>query len=382
MIKQFSSKFFDIKNTENAIFKYSLKILFQQFLLFSTCLVFILLTVISYTNGNEAYSLIDLPVHVRLARSLFPVFLTWYIFASLWSIKSGFDFIKSNCNLIGWINIFAFIPFFSIYLLFYFLSKIDKETIKYYKILLFEQSEVLKQKYEWGSWRRNLILALFIVVLPVAFFFFFEDTTETEYAKLYLNNLWFSSFNFFTIQTNAMVLIFTTVLLLFPSLKIFKNNNLQISIAVYIFVVGFAWNTILLPTDISSGATSSMSTYDWISTSWFHIVVPITFVITSLILIFKQPYKTSTPFSNIFKLGLVYPLMYLTFVAIVPFTAGISIYGTYTNPNPLLMNASGSYGNPIYFLLIVGFLLVFLVVISILWFLDNKINSKRILQTT
>lgn len=382
MIKQFSSKFFDIKNTENAIFKYSLKILFQQFLLFSTCLVFILLTVISYTNGNEAYSLIDLPVHVRLARSLFPVFLTWYIFASLWSIKSGFDFIKSNCNLIGWINIFAFIPFFSIYLLFYFLSKIDKETIKYYKILLFEQSEVLKQKYEWGSWRRNLILALFIVVLPVAFFFFFEDTTETEYAKLYLNNLWFSSFNFFTIQTNAMVLIFTTVLLLFPSLKIFKNNNLQISIAVYIFVVGFAWNTILLPTDISFGATSSMSTYDWISTSWFHIVVPITFVITSLILIFKQPYKTSTPFSNIFKLGLVYPLMYLTFVAIVPFTAGISIYGTYTNPNPLLMNASGSYGNPIYFLLIVGFLLVFLVVISILWFLDNKINSKRILQTT
>lgn len=377
MNKQIVTNFFNIRNIENVEFKFSLKIIFQQFLLLASFISFVLLVSLSYTSGNENFELNLLPLDVKLARAIFPVFLTWYIFASLWSIKSGLEFLKANSKLIGWINILSFIPIFSIYLLFYFLMKTNKESIKYYKTLLFSKDEILIEKYKWGSWRRNLVLALWIILSPVCFFFFFQEAPDL--INTHLNNLWFSSFNFFTIQTNAMIFIFTTILLFSPSLKIFKNNNLQIAVTIYIFIVGFAWNTILLPTDISSGKTNELTTYDWISTSWYHIVNPLVFVLVSLILIFKQPYKTSTSFTNIFKIGLVYPFMYLVFVAIIPFTAGVSIYGTYTNPNPLLMNGSGSYGNPVYFLLIIGFFFAFLALVWILWFLDNKINSKRIL---
>lgn len=376
MNKQIVSKFFDIRNIEDIEIKFSIKIIFQQFLLLVSFISFILLVVLSYTNGNQDFELEFLPVNVRLARAIFPVFLTWYVFASLWSIKSGLEFLRADCKLIGWLNIFSFIPVFSVYLLFYFLIKANKNSIQHYKTLLFTKDEILAEKYKWGTWRRNLVLALWIILSPVCFFFFFQETTEL--INIHLNNLWFSSFNFFTIQTNAMIFIFTTILLLFPSLKIFKNNNLQITVTTYIFIVGFAWNAILLPTDISSGKVNELTTYDWVSTSWYHIVNPIVFVLVSLILIFKQPFKVATSFINIFKIGLVYPLMYLVFVAIIPFTAGISIYGTFTNPNPLLMNESGSYGNSIYFLLIIGFLFIFLIIIWILWFLDYKINLKKI----
>lgn len=377
MNKQIVSKFFDIRNIEDIEIKFSIKIIFQQFLLLVSFISFILLVVLSYTNGNQDFELKFLPVNVRLARAIFPVFLTWYVFASLWSIKSGLEFLRADCKLIGWLNIFSFIPVFSVYLLFYFLIKANKNSIQHYKTLLFTKDEILAEKYKWGTWRRNLVLALWIILSPVCFFFFFQETTEL--INVHLNNLWFSSFNFFTIQTNAMIFIFTTILLLFPSLKIFKNNNLQITVTTYIFIVGFAWNAILLPTDISSGKVNELTTYDWVSTSWYHIVNPIVFVLVSLILIFKQPFKVATSFINIFKIGLVYPLMYLVFVAIIPFTAGISIYGTFTNPNPLLMNESGSsYGNSIYFLLIIGFLFIFLIIIWILWFLDYRINLKKI----
>ncbi|MEG2245800.1 MAG: DUF1600 domain-containing protein [Malacoplasma sp.] len=379
------SKFFDIKNVDNIEFKFSIKIIFQQFLLASSFIIFVLLLVLSYTNGNQSFTLDNLPVSVRLERALFPVFLTWYLFSSIWSIKTGCDFIKSDRKLIGWFNILSFIPLFSIFLFFYFLSKTNKESLNYYKTLLFQQDDHLKEKYKWGSWRRSLILCLWIVLLPACVFFFYKDGAESIPPD-HTSNLWFSSFNYFTIQTNAMILLFTTILLFFPGLKIFKNNNLQITITVYIFIVGFAWNAILLPSDISSGKVHTMNAYEWVSTSWFHIVNPIVFVVTSLVLIFKQPYKMSTSFSTIFKLAMVYPTMYLIFVAIIPFTAGVSIYGTFTNPNPLLgltnSNGETTFGNSAYFALIIGFDFVFLLLISLIWFLDKKINSKKIDKKT
>lgn len=375
--------FIDIRNVQNIDDKFSFKILFQQIFLILTFSSFISLIIVSYSNGNQNILPNDLGknLSLRLCRALFPVFLTWYIFFSVWSIKTGLDYNESSQKIRGILLYLSFIPINSLVNIFLIAKYINKNNFIYYKELLFTQDNELKEKYKWGSWRRNILLGLFIVLLPVVVFIFFQDSIETNPNSNHYNNIWFYSFNYFTIQTNLMILFFTGISLFFPGLKIFKNNNLQIVVTVYIFIVGAAWNGLLLPSLINTGKFEQIPTYKRVITFWYHLVDPIVFITCSLVLIFKQPFKKQTEFKNIFKLGLIYPLMYLTFVAIVPFTAGVSIYSEFTNVNPNLLillgdkNVPGSYVN---FVIIIGFWFLFLFFIWMIWFIDLKVNKIKI----
>lgn len=372
--------FLNIRKIENIEKRFSIKIVFQQFLLIASFIVFVSLLTVSYTGANASIGIdgLDNNVPLRVMRAMFPVFMTWYIFASIWAIKSGCDLIENSKIWQGVLLILSFIPIIALVNLILFAMKINKEVISYYKDLLFTQDPQLKEYYKWGTWRRYLLLGMLIVILPVAVFVFLPDA---EAARPHNENIWFYSFNYFTIQTNLMILFFTTTSFFFPGLKVFKNNNLQIVVTIYIFIVGAAWNGLLLPDNIRSGKAAALGIAKWVITCWYHILNPIVFITGSMILIFKQPFKKSTSFANIFKLGGVYPLMYLTFVAIVPFTAGVSIYGKFTNVNPSLN--LGTVDNPIWgsyanFAIVIGFWFIFMFFIWLVWFIDKKVNTNKI----
>jgi hypothetical protein len=114
-------------------------------------------------------------------------------------------------------------------------------------------------------------------------------------------------FSYFTLDTNLIIAICSSFILLSPSSsagKFFLKPDIQTAIAVYILIVGITYNTILRFIWAPQGLHKLVDELE-------HVVVPVLFVLFWLF--FTQ--KKSLNYKQIFP-WLIYPFVYAMFVLI------------------------------------------------------------------
>ena len=111
-------------------------------------------------------------------------------------------------------------------------------------------------------------------------------------------------FSYFTILSNLLVAACLTAVLLAPSSaagKFFSTVAVQSAIAVYIFIVGLVYNTVLR-------GIVSLTGLHWVVDNLLHVVVPVLFVLYWFIF---TPKKT-LEWSQLFP-WLIFPALYLIY---------------------------------------------------------------------
>jgi cytochrome bd-type quinol oxidase subunit 2 len=113
-------------------------------------------------------------------------------------------------------------------------------------------------------------------------------------------------FTFFTILTNILVAMVFTANWLQPknSFQIFNKPNTQVAIAVYIFVVGFVYNTVLRFIWQPKG-------WNKVADELLHLVIPVVYI---LFWYFKFS-KKEINYKSIFS-WLLFPMIYIVVVMI------------------------------------------------------------------
>ena len=123
-------------------------------------------------------------------------------------------------------------------------------------------------------------------------------------------------FTFFTILTNILVAMVFTANWLQPknSFQFFNKPNMQVAIAVYIFVVGFVYNTILRFIWQPKG-------WDKVADELLHLVIPIVYI---LFWYFKFS-KKEINYKSVFG-WLLFPIIYIVIVMIRGYFSGYYPY--------------------------------------------------------
>lgn len=123
-------------------------------------------------------------------------------------------------------------------------------------------------------------------------------------------------FTFFTILTNILVAMVFTANWLQPknSFQFFNKPNTQVAIAVYIFVVGFVYNTILRFIWQPKG-------WDKLADELLHLIIPIVYI---LYWYFKFS-KKEINYKSVFG-WLLFPIIYIVIVMIRGYFSGYYPY--------------------------------------------------------
>ena len=135
--------------------------------------------------------------------------------------------------------------------------------------------------------------------LALQFYFILQSTIGYSKIKLATNY-----FSYFTILTNLLIAICLTSVLVSPSSRLgnfFSKVTVQSALALYIFIVGLVYNTILR-------GIVTLAGLEWITDNILHVVVPVLFVIYWLVFVPKRilKYKDGMPW-------IFYPLVYLVY---------------------------------------------------------------------
>lgn len=141
------------------------------------------------------------------------------------------------------------------------------------------------------------ILCWFTVILQLVLIIINRQASIVETLIRY--------FTFFTILSNILVaFVFTAEWLQSNLLKFFTKSNTQVAVAVYIFVVGFVYNTILRFIWQPKG-------WDKVADELLHLVIPIVYI---LFWYFKFS-KQTINYKSIFG-WLLFPMIYIIVVMI------------------------------------------------------------------
>jgi hypothetical protein len=166
-------------------------------------------------------------------------------------------------------------------------------------------------------------------------------------------------FGFFTILTNLLVAISLSCILLRPAShlgRFFSKASTLSAIALYIFIVGLVYNTIL------RFIWSPLALQKWVDES-LHVIIPVLFILYWLWSVPKGSLKWADPFR-----WLAYPAIYLLYAlargALSGFYAYPFINVTELGYNRVLLNA-------------VGLMLVFVLTGFLFVAIDSKLSSSR-----
>jgi hypothetical protein len=153
------------------------------------------------------------------------------------------------------------------------------------------------------SSRQKLYMTITAIIawvgLVLQFYFIMQSTIGYSKIKLATN-----FFSYFTILTNLLVAICITSVLFNPLSRVgiyFSKATVQSALALYIFIVGLVYNTILRGIVTLTGP-------EWITDNILHVVVPVLFVIYWFVFVPKGilKYKDGVPW-------IFYPLVYLVY---------------------------------------------------------------------
>jgi hypothetical protein len=166
--------------------------------------------------------------------------------------------------------------------------------------------------------------------------------------------------NYFTLLTNSLVAISSTISLLIPQSalgRFFSSTSARSAVAVYILLVGIVFNVLLRAIDIRE------SFADKLANELTHLVVPVLYFLFWLFIVPKGELNWRQPIY-----WLIYPLIYLPWVF---------IYGEFTGKYPYPFLHVGNLGYPTVLLNSVGLIVVFLVVGEIFVGIDKLLGRGR-----
>lgn len=192
------------------------------------------------------------------------------------------------------------------------------------------------------------ILCWFTVILQLVLIIINRQASIVETLIRY--------FTFFTILSNILVaFVFTAESLQSNLLKFFARSNTQVAIAVYIFVVGFVYNTILRFIWQPKG-------WDKVADELLHLVIPIVYI---LFWYFKFS-KQTINYKSIFG-WLLFPMIYIIVVM---------IRGYFSNyyPYPFLNVSDLGFAKVLYNAI---YMTLFFVIVSYVFYQINNLKVRK-----
>lgn len=222
------------------------------------------------------------------------------------------------------------------------------------------------------------------------------------YWNTYSSNIflfsWFNFLQYFTTQTNLIIMVTFIVLIIFYFKK--KDDVFNITILKYVTTyisVTFTIFTLLLLPSFLIGSKDLIQEYNLHAylpeTICYHVICPVTIIVYYVCFIHanKNKYNYYKQTKKYYIVGMIYPciyMLYMIFINFVPlFGTYHSIYGTVSNFNPNFLytnveyiNAKFEYGSYLHLIfLIIGFLLF----LFLLWMYNRiekiySLNNKNL----
>lgn len=337
-----------------------------------------------------------LPELVATLRGVGIFIIVWYVITQILIVivverkhhnLNKFDKISLYLN---WTIIFA------VYNIFAYLKSTNFHYLKSWFYDLFSSDLELKETFHRRSWQYIMMVCLMLfmsqlIYLCLIYPFVSGQSLEivsfnpannvVKYVNSY-NNLWFNSLQYFTNQTNLLCFGAALLFTINPGLKIFKHNSFLMYCATYILIVGLIYNAALLPPKIANGSTANWSVMDWYENSIVHILNPILFLTSTLLIVtHKRSFKPTSLTNHLFY-GITTVFPYLTFAMFSTLISANSVYDSITNLNPNVLTdfvkyivsdnvvfsflssvTGGHFFQIIYYPLFIGLFLVLLFVI-------------------
>lgn len=206
-----------------------------------------------------------------------------------------------------------------------------------------------QQRAENKLWANYKICAIVLSIIMFTFtvfsgfFYAFEISKDTS-------DIWFNCLQYFTQQSNFIVMFVIVFLSLFPNWKIFRNNHFLVYAMAYISFTFAGYNFILLPMSLASGtfiATPGFNDFNsyqcllYNSTYLFNSVLLHMFypIIMLFYFIMYRKYEQGSirhiwnknDTLEISGYGMIYPVLYWIYASIVCILLNDSVYGTATN---------------------------------------------------
>ncbi|MGL5591300.1 MAG: DUF1600 domain-containing protein [Mycoplasmoidaceae bacterium] len=179
------------------------------------------------------------------------------------------------------------------------------------------------------------------------------------------DKVWFGIIDRFTTQSNWIVAAFFILYFFNPGFQIFKGNKFLVSTMGYIFFTFFGYNIILVL--ISGGYGYTGNAYDISSNVWWHIIMPLYFILFGLVKLWFRPDGEYKSFWSLLATGMIYPTMYTIYAITIPFIykelndsgeyVTYSVYGFATNTKD--EPTSWAYVCALYFVFFPGSLALF-----------------------
>lgn len=329
----------------------------------------------SADSGNSSIIEQELPQNIRTFRAISLLFLGWYIVFSAWLIKLGINMIQQKQKKMGFLYCFSFIFGLNVGLLIYEITKLNKYSFKQYISSWFENDSY----YLTHQFKRNysywISLACLFITSPILWFSLFRNENISEITQQvgYNTNLWFDSFQYFTIETNLLCFIALLAYIINPKWKLFKYNDVLIALASYIVIVSITFNFAIFPMNFESKYKNHP--YKLARTTFEHIINPIAFVLSYVLIMFKNNRKYNDYLTTL-KYSLIVPAVYGGYVLLTPIMCGTSVYSSLTNTNPALI-LHGHGGTYAAFLVYIAFALAFSLIITLFWWSNYKFAQKQ-----
>ena len=195
---------------------------------------------------------------------------------------------------------------------------------------------MLKNKRRLNKKNPLFWLALFGLILMLGIFLYrflseyFHPNSISEYQGV-LGRLWFGCLQYFTNQSNLLLLVFFVLFLLFYSKKLFNNNVYLVYTSTYIGIVFTVFWFILTPLAIFFNEVN-YNKYKIIEYGLFHFLSPIYFFI--FVICYYHFSETSQrlklKYGKHILLGMIYPCIYATYLVTINF---VKLPTNIFNPN-------------------------------------------------
>ena len=232
--------------------------------------------------------------------------------------------------------------------------------------------------HDWVALIGLFVFSISIVLTIMKFFDYIQGQNESW-------KIFFGIIDRFTYQSNWLLFIYALFYVFNPKCFIFKNNYLLICVMTYITFTFVGYNIVLVGIAKSHSYADDVGV-DIFNNVWLHLVSPLYFIVFGMIKMFMLPNQQPKSIYKTIGFGMIYPLVYVTYLIIIPFaftdyrTNGINYGNIDNNPYSVYDFATNTYSNPTSWAYILSMLLIFFPSVFtgyyFLWRFINKLTIK------
>lgn len=244
------------------------------------------------------------------------------------------------------------------------------------------------KSYNWVRWMGFVGFLLYTVATVFTIVSIVEDLLAGQPWAVF-----FGTLDRFTNESNLLLWLFMIFWLFFRKHSFMKENKALIACMTYIFFTFFGYNVILIAMGGGRyGYNLNNGAYGLVTNIWWHLLCPLYFIAFGLCVMYDEPNKEPKKFVRSLLSAMIYPTIYVIYVATIPFvyTAPTTDYGTYYNwfnnnyPNGYTVYSSATntaYTNTAWAYILIIWLVFFPGSYSGFYFAwkkgFNKLNAKK-----